>query len=200
MRTILDVANMEKYYGSRGNMTKALDGISFQVLEGEFVGIMGASGSGKTTLLNCVSTIDRITSGQIEVGGQDITKLKGNALNRFRREELGFIFQDFHLLDTLTVYENIALALSIRHVSPGEIEKRVKEAAGKLGISGILSKYPYQISGGEKQRTASARAIVGGPKLILAAEPTGGVKLVVQQSQKNNVDVFLMVNTDFLDD
>lgn len=200
MRTILDVANMEKYYGSRGNMTKALDGISFQVLEGEFVGIMGASGSGKTTLLNCVSTIDRITSGQIEVGGQDITKLKGNALNRFRREELGFIFQDFHLLDTLTVYENIALALSIRHVSPGEIEKRVKEAAGKLGISGILSKYPYQISGGEKQRTASARAIVGGPKLILADEPTGGVKLVVQQSQKNNVDVFLMVNTDFLDD
>ena len=159
-----------------------------------------ASGSGKTTLLNCVSTIDRITSGQIEVGGQDITKLKGNALNRFRREELGFIFQDFHLLDTLTVYENIALALSIRHVSPGEIEKRVKEAAGKLGISGILSKYPYQISGGEKQRTASARAIVGGPKLILADEPTGGVKLVVQQSQKNNVDVFLMVNTDFLDD
>ena len=200
MRTILDVANMEKYYGSRGNMTKALDGISFQVLEGEFVGIMGASGSGKTTLLNCVSTIDRITSGQIEVGGQDITKLKGNAQNRFRREELGFIFQDFHLLDTLTVYENIALALSIRHVSPGEIEKRVKEAAGKLGISGILSKYPYQISGGEKQRTASARAIVGGPKLILADEPTGGVKLVVQQSQKNNVDVFLMVNTDFLDD
>ena len=200
MRTILDVANMEKYYGSRGNMTKALDGISFQVLEGEFVGIMGASGSGKTTLLNCVSTIDRITSGQIEVGGQDITKLKGNALNRFRREELGFIFKDFHLLDTLTVYENIALALSIRHVSPGEIEKRVKEAAGKLGISGILSKYPYQISGGEKQRTASARAIVGGPKLILADEPTGGVKLVVQQSQKNNVDVFLMVNTDFLDD
>ena len=200
MRTILDVANMEKYYGSSGNMTKALDGISFQVLEGEFVGIMGASGSGKTTLLNCVSTIDRITSGQIEVGGQDITKLKGNALNRFRREELGFIFQDFHLLDTLTVYENIALALSIRHVSPGEIEKRVKEAAGKLGISGILSKYPYQISGGEKQRTASARAIVGGPKLILADEPTGGVKLVVQQSQKNNVDVFLMVNTDFLDD
>ena len=175
MRTILDVANMEKYYGSRGNMTKALDGISFQVLEGEFVGIMGASGSGKTTLLNCVSTIDRITSGQIEVGGQDITKLKGNALNRFRREELGFIFQDFHLLDTLTVYENIALALSIRHVSPGEIEKRVKEAAGKLGISGILSKYPYQISGGEKQRTASARAIVGGPKLILADEPTGAL-------------------------
>ena len=191
MRTILDVANMEKYYGSRGNMTKALDGISFQVLEGEFVGIMGASGSGKTTLLNCVSTIDRITSGQIEVGGQDITKLKGNALNRFRREELGFIFQDFHLLDTLTVYENIALALSIRHVSPGEIEKRVKEAAGKLGISGILSKYPYQISGGEKQRTASARAIVGGPKLILADEPTGALD---SKASRMLLDCFVRMN------
>lgn len=191
MRTILDVANMEKYYGSRGNMTKALDGISFQVLEGEFVGIMGASGSGKTTLLNCVSTIDRITSGQIEVGGQDITKLKGNALNRFRREELGFIFQDFHLLDTLTVYENIALALSIRHVSLGEIEKRVKEAAGKLGISGILSKYPYQISGGEKQRTASARAIVGGPKLILADEPTGALD---SKASRMLLDCFVRMN------
>lgn len=191
MRTILDIANMEKYYGSRGNMTKALDGISFQVLEGEFVGIMGASGSGKTTLLNCVSTIDRITSGQIEVGGQDITKLKGNALNRFRREELGFIFQDFHLLDTLTVYENIALALSIRHVSPGEIEKRVKEAAGKLGISGILSKYPYQISGGEKQRTASARAIVGGPKLILADEPTGALD---SKASRMLLDCFVRMN------
>lgn len=172
-------------------MTKALDGISFQVLEGEFVGIMGASGSGKTTLLNCVSTIDRITSGQIEVGGQDITKLKGNALNRFRREELGFIFQDFHLLDTLTVYENIALALSIRHVSPGEIEKRVKEAAGKLGISGILSKYPYQISGGEKQRTASARAIVGGPKLILADEPTGALD---SKASRMLLDCFVRMN------
>ena len=191
MRTILDVANMEKYYGSRGNMTKALDGISFQVLEGEFVGIMGASGSGKTTLLNCVSTIDRITSGQIEVGGQDITKLKGNALNRFRREELGFIFQDFHLLDTLTVYENIALALSIRHVSPGEIEKRVKEAAGKLGISGILSKYPYQISGGEKQRTASARAIIGQPKLILADEPTGALD---SKASRMLLDCFARMN------
>ena len=175
MRTILDVANMEKYYGSRGNMTKALDGISFQVLEGEFVGIMGASGSGKTTLLNCISTIDRVTSGEIKVGGKDITKLRGNALNKFRREELGFVFQDFHLLDTLTVYENIALALSIRHVAPGKIEKRIRETAARLGISGILNKYPYQISGGEKQRTASARAMIGDPKLILADEPTGAL-------------------------
>ena len=175
MSAILSVNNIEKYYGSKGNVTKAIDNISFQVQAGEFVGIMGASGSGKTTLLNCISTIDRITSGQIQVGGQDITRLKGNALNKFRREELGFIFQDFHLLDTLTVYENIALALSIRRISPAKIEKRVHQVAAKLGITEILKKYPYQISGGEKQRTASARAMIGDPKLILADEPTGAL-------------------------
>lgn len=175
MSAILSVNNMEKYYGSKGSVTKAIDNISFQVESGEFVGIMGASGSGKTTLLNCISTIDRVTSGEIRVGGKDITKLRGSALNKFRREELGFVFQDFHLLDTLTVYENIALALSIRRVAPGKIEKRVREAAARLGISGILNKYPYQISGGEKQRTASARAMIGDPKLILADEPTGAL-------------------------
>lgn len=175
MSVILSVSNIEKYYGSKGSVTKAIDNISFQVESGEFVGIMGASGSGKTTLLNCISTIDRVTSGEIRVGGKDITKLRGSALNKFRREELGFVFQDFHLLDTLTVYENIALALSIRRVAPGKIEKRVREAAARLGISGILNKYPYQISGGEKQRTASARAMIGDPKLILAGEPTGAL-------------------------
>lgn len=175
MSVILNVSNIEKYYGSKGSITKAIDNISFQVESGEFVGIMGASGSGKTTLLNCISTIDRVTSGEIKVGGKDITKLRGNALNKFRREELGFVFQDFHLLDTLTVYENIALALSIRHVAPGKIEKRIRETAARLGISGILNKYPYQISGGEKQRTASARAMIGDPKLILADEPTGAL-------------------------
>ena len=126
MAVILNVNNIEKYYGSKGSVTKAIDNISFQVQAGEFVGIMGASGSGKTTLLNCISTIDRVTSGEIQVGGRDITKLRGNALNKFRREELGFVFQDFHLLDTLTVYENIALALSIRRISPGRIEKSVR--------------------------------------------------------------------------
>ncbi len=175
MSVILSVSNIEKYYGSKGSVTKAIDNISFQVESGEFVGIMGASGSGKTTLLNCISTIDRVTSGEIRVGWKDITKLRGSALNKFRREELGFVFQDFHLLDTLTVYENIALALSIRRVAPGKIEKRVREAAARLGISGILNKYPYQISGGEKQRTASARAMIGDPKLILADEPTGAL-------------------------
>ncbi|MCI8852255.1 MAG: ABC transporter ATP-binding protein [Lachnospiraceae bacterium] len=191
MSMILCVSNIEKYYGNKGSMTKAIDNISFQVQSGEFVGIMGASGSGKTTLLNCISTIDRVTSGEILVGGRDITRLRGNALNKFRREELGFVFQDFHLLDTLTVYENIALALSIRHVSPREIHKRVLQSAQKLGISEILNKYPYQISGGEKQRTASARALIGGPKLILADEPTGALD---SRASRMLLDCFSQIN------
>ena len=134
---------------------------------------MGASGSGKTTLLNCISTIDRVTSGKIVINNQDITKLKGNNLNKFRREELGFIFQDFNLLDTLTARENIALALTIQKVNAKEIDKKVEKVASQLGITDILNKYPYQISGGQKQRVASARAIITNPKLILADEPTG---------------------------
>lgn len=175
MEKVLEVKNIEKYYGNKGNLTKAIDNISFSVLEGEFVGIMGASGSGKTTLLNCISTIDKVTSGDIIVNNDDITKLKGNALNKFRREELGFIFQDFNLLDTLTNYENIALALTIQQVKPKEIEKRVKDISKKLGIEEILNKYPYEISGGQKQRVASARAIITNPKLVLADEPTGAL-------------------------
>ena len=134
MEKVLEVKNIEKYYGNKGNLTKAIDNISFDVFKGEFVGIMGASGSGKTTLLNCISTIDRVTSGDIIVNNNDITKLKGNALNKFRREELGFIFQDFNLLDTLTNYENIALALTIQQVKPKEIESRVRDISKKLGI------------------------------------------------------------------
>lgn len=175
MNPVLQVKSIEKYYGNRSNLTKALDGISFSVESGEYVGIMGASGSGKTTLLNCISTIDRVSAGQILVGGQDVTRLRGNRLNRFRREELGFIFQDFNLLDTLTAYENIALSLTIQKVSPDEIDRRVRAVAEKLGIEGILQKYPYQVSGGQKQRVASARAIVTNPKLILADEPTGAL-------------------------
>ena len=175
MSTVLEVKNIEKYYGNKSNLTKAIDGISFHVEEGEFVGIMGASGSGKTTLLNCISTIDRVTAGKIIINNQDITKLKGNKLNKFRREELGFIFQDFNLLDTLTSYETIALALTIQKVNPHEIDKRVKEVAEKLDISEILNKYPYQISGGQKQRVASARAIITNPKIVLADEPTGAL-------------------------
>lgn len=175
MEHILEVKQIEKYYGNKSNLTKAIDNISFNVDEGEFVGIMGASGSGKTTLLNCISTIDRVTVGHILINDEDITKLKGKRLNKFRREELGFIFQDFNLLDTLTAYDNIALALTIQKMNPVEIDQKVKEIAKKLEIIDILNKYPYQVSGGQKQRIASARAIITNPKLVLADEPTGAL-------------------------
>ena len=175
MEKILEVKHLEKYYGNKGNITKAVNNISFDIQKGEFVGIMGASGSGKTTLLNCISTIDRVTSGNIIINGIDITKIRGNNLNKFRREELGFIFQDFNLLDTLTAYENIALALTIQKEKTKKIEERVIEISKKLGIEDILKKYPYQLSGGQKQRVASARAIITNPSLILADEPTGAL-------------------------
>ena len=175
MGKILEVKNADKYYGNKSNLTKAIDNISFNVEKGEFVGIMGASGSGKTTLLNCISTIDKVTAGHIIINGEDITKLKGNKLNKFRREELGFIFQDFNLLDTLTAYENIALALTIQKVKQKEIDKKVNNIAEKLGIKDTLKKYPYQLSGGQKQRVASSRAIITNPKLVLADEPTGAL-------------------------
>lgn len=175
MEKVLEVKNIEKYYGNKSNLTKAINNISFNIEKGEFVGIMGASGSGKTTLLNCIATIDKVTAGKILINNQDITKLKGNKLNKFRREELGFIFQDFNLLDTLTAYENIVLALTIQKVKPKEIETRVKDIANKLNITDILNKYPYQISGGQKQRVASSRAIITNPKLVLADEPTGAL-------------------------
>lgn len=175
MENILKIDKIEKYYGNRSCLTKAIDNISFSADKGEFVAIMGASGSGKTTLLNCISTIDRVTSGHIYVGGEDITTLKGNRLNKFRREELGFVFQDFNLLDTLTAYENIALALSIQNVRYKDIDSRIRKVAGELDIEEVLGKYPYQMSGGQKQRVACARAIVTNPKLILADEPTGAL-------------------------
>ncbi len=175
MKNILKIDKIEKYYGSKSSLTKAIDNISFEVDEGEFVAIMGASGSGKTTLLNCISTIDKVTSGHIYVDGMDITKLKGNDLNKFRREKLGFIFQDFNLLDTLTAYENIALALSIQNKSYKEIEESIQDISAKLNISDVLAKYPYQMSGGQKQRVASARAIITKPSLVLADEPTGAL-------------------------
>ncbi len=175
MENILKIDKIEKYYGTKSSLTKAIDNISFEVEKGEFVAIMGSSGSGKTTLLNLISTIDKVTSGHIYVGEEDITKLKGNNLNKFRREELGFIFQDFNLLDTLTAYENIALALSIQNESIAKIEEKIKTVAKYLNIEDVLSKYPYQMSGGQKQRVASARAIITSPKLILADEPTGAL-------------------------
>lgn len=175
MNSILKVENIEKYYGNKENITKAIDDISFRIDEGEFVGIMGPSGSGKTTLLNCISTIDNVSSGKIIINDQDITKLKSKSLDKFRQDELGFIFQDFNLLDTLTCYENIALALTIKGENAHNIDQKIREIANILGIYGVLNKYPYQISGGQKQRVASARAIVKNPALILADEPTGAL-------------------------
>ena len=175
MENILKIDKIEKYYGNRSSLTKAIDNLSFDVSKGEFVAIMGASGSGKTTLLNCISTIDKATSGHIYVGNTDITKLKGNDLNKFMREKLGFIFQDFNLLDTLTAYENIALALSIQNISVKEIEAKIKKVAKELDIENILNKYPYQMSVGQKQRVASARAIITNPRIVLADEPTGAL-------------------------
>ena len=175
MENILTVNNIEKYYGGKSNITKAIDNISFTIDKGEFVGIMGPSGSGKTTLLNCISTIDTVSTGNIIINGHDITKLKSKKLENFRENELGFIFQDFNLLDTLTAYENIALALTIQGKKPKEIDSLIKSIVENLGISSILNKYPYEMSGGQKQRVASARAIVTNPSLILADEPTGAL-------------------------
>lgn len=204
MENILNVQNVEKYYGNKENVTKALDNISFKVEKGEFVGIMGPSGSGKTTLLNCISTIDNVTTGAIEIDSDDITRLKSRKLEKFRRDKLGFIFQDFNLLDTLTAYENIALALTIGGKKGNEVDELVKKSAKSLDIEGVLNKYPYQMSGGQKQRVAAARAIVNNPKLILADEPTGALdsksaKLLLNSIEKLNDELeatILMVTHD----
>jgi len=204
MNNMLTVTQVEKYYGNKGNLTKALDGVSFSIQEGEFVGIMGASGSGKTTLLNCISTIDKVTSGQIIIGGKDITELKSRQLSEFRRTKLGFIFQDFNLLDTLTAQENIILPLTIAAVNHREAIARTAEVAETLGITDVLAKYPYQMSGGQRQRVAAARAIVSKPAMVLADEPTGALdskssRMLLESMEKLNVDLtatILMVTHD----
>ena len=172
---VLEVAHLEKVYGALGNVTRALNDVNFTVNRGEFVGIMGASGSGKSTLLNCVSTIDAATSGAIRINGQDVTRMKQAKLSQFRREELGFIFQDSNLLDTLTARENIALPLTIARANSAEISTRVQDVAARLSISQVLDKYPYQMSGGQQQRVAAARALVTDPTMIMADEPTGAL-------------------------
>ena len=193
MKEILKLDHIQKYYGNGGNVTKAIQDISFSVQEGEFVGIMGASGSGKTTLLNCISTIDTVSAGHIYLDGTDVTEINEKQIARFRRENLGFVFQDFNLL-----------ALTINKVPAGEIDGRVREMAGKLNITDILDKYPYQVSGGQKQRCACARAIINQPKLILADEPTGALdshssQMLLSTIQSINEDLgatILMVTHD----
>lgn len=176
MEHILHLEQVKKYYGgTASNITRAVDGISMYVDKGEFVAIMGASGSGKTTLLNCIATIDTVTSGHIFVNNQDITKMKEKDFADFRRENLGFIFQDFNLLDTLTIEENISLSLIINKKKPEIIKEKVQDIAQKLGITDTLLKFPYEVSGGQKQRCACARALINQPKLILADEPTGAL-------------------------
>lgn len=180
-KTMVEVRKLSKRYGATGKhraggaATQALDQVSFAVAEGEFVGIMGPSGSGKSTLLNCLATIDAPTEGSITIGDVDVTRLAGRRLSRFRRDDLGFIFQDANLLDTLTAFENIALALTIQKAPVREIEARVNAVARQLGIHEVLGKYPYQLSGGQRQRVAAARATVTHPKLVLADEPTGAL-------------------------
>jgi len=172
---LLELSHVGKVYGGKGVITTALEDVSLSVRKGEFVAIMGPSGSGKTTLLNCISTIDTATSGSITLGGRDITRLRRAELTKFRRDELGFIFQDSNLLDTLTGFENIALALTLQGERPQKIEQSINNLARTLGIEEVLQKYPEQMSGGQRQRVAAARAIVGNPKLILADEPTGAL-------------------------
>ena len=172
---MLQVQNIEKYYGSQNQVTKALDRVSFTVEDGAFIAIMGASGSGKTTLLNCISTIDTISAGDILLDGQSIAQLSPRQLAQFRRERLGFVFQDCNLLDTLTLEENIGLALSLNHADPHSVQQRVRAIAEELEIGEILDKFPYQVSGGQKQRAACARAMVAGQSLLLADEPTGAL-------------------------
>lgn len=203
---ILKLENVKKYYGSNSNITKAVNDLSLKVDEGEFVAIMGASGSGKTTLLNCISTIDEVTSGHIYVGNEDITELKEKELATFRRENLGFIFQDFNLLNTLTISENISLALIINKEDVDKVDNKVTDIAKKLGISDILNKYPYEVSGGQKQRCACARALINKPKLILADEPTGALdskssrmllETMDEMNEKLNATILMVTHDSF---
>ena len=175
MEQFIRVCDVEKYYGTGNNITKAVNRVSFSVERGEFTGIMGASGSGKTTLLNMLATIDTVTAGHIFYGHTDITELKEEALAEFRKENLGFVFQEFNLLDTLTIQENIELAMTLHGKGKAEIKRKTAAITKALGIDGIRGKFPSQVSGGQKQRCACARAIVNEPQLILADEPTGAL-------------------------
>lgn len=175
MKPILEIEALKKYYGKWKSQTKALDGITFQVMPGEFLGIMGSSGSGKSTLLNCIATVIQPSSGSIMMNGRQIQALKGKALADYRGKEIGYLFQNFELLDNLTGRENILLPLSLHGVSDQESNKRLERLASYLEVNDVLNKFPSQMSGGQKQRIAAARALILNPGIILADEPTGAL-------------------------
>lgn len=207
MEKIVEVQGVKKTYGKKNEeQTHALKGISFEVEKGEFVGIMGASGSGKSTLLNILSTIDKPTAGKILISKQDVTRLKGNKLADFRGKEIGFIFQDFNLLENLTAFENIAVPLSLQGKSGKEIRQKVQVVAERLSITQILRKYPAEISGGQKQRVAAARALITQPTILLGDEPTGALDsesardlldMMEELNQKDQVSILLVTHDPF---
>jgi len=207
MKDVVNVKDLVKVYGkSNEKQTTALNGVTFDVKEGEFIGIMGASGSGKSTLLNILSTLDKPTSGTVKIANEDVTKLKGNDLADFRAKKIGFIFQDFNLLETMTASENIAIPLSLQSVKPKVIKKKTKNVANRLGINEILSKYPTALSGGQKQRVAAARALVTGPSILLADEPTGALDsksakdlldMMDELNYEDNVSVLMVTHDPF---
>ena len=207
MEKIVSVNEVKKTYG-KGNQkkTQALKGISFEVEKGEFVGIMGASGSGKSTLLNLLATLDKPTDGKIQINQEDVTKLSGNQLADFRSREIGFIFQDFNLLENLTAAENIAVPLSLQGVKGKAIHRKVADVAERLSISSILNSYPAQISGGQKQRVAAARALITQPTILLGDEPTGALDsnsardlldTMEELNQRDQVSILLVTHDPF---
>ena len=191
--SLLDVQHVKKIYKTRfqGNQVEALKDIHFTVDEGDYVAIMGESGSGKSTLLNILAMLDKPTEGQVFLNGTDTATIKNSQASSFRREKLGFVFQDFNLLDTLTLEENIGLALTINHADAGTVQQKVREAGRQLGIENELGKFPYQVSGGPKQRAACARAMVAGQSLILADEPTGALD---SKASKNLLEIMTQMN------
>lgn len=191
MNEILRINNVTKYYGSGSVVTKALDGITLSVEQGSFTAIMGASGSGKSTLLNVISTIDRVSSGDIYVEGKNLAEMKEDALSAFRRDKLGFIFQEYNLLDTLTIAENIMLPLNLNKESVSKTQKELKRVSDALGVSDQLTKFPYELSGGQRQRAACARALITNPALVLADEPTGALD---SKNSKTLMQTFEMMN------
>ena len=191
MKDYIRICDVEKYYGNGANVTKAVDRVSFTVEKGEFVGVMGASGSGKTTLLNMLSTIDSVTAGHIYYGDTDITELKEDQLSDFRKENLGFVFQDYNLLDTLTIEENIMLAMTLQHKGRREIQEECENMLNLLGIADVRGQFPYQVSGGQKQRCACARALINHPRLLLADEPTGALD---SRSSQTLLETFTKMN------